>query len=413
MNANTFLLLSSRQRANTLMSLLNTPGTVWLDTARKDPDTGRTSGLLFSNPQEVVSAYDRRSLVELLGRLDEATSTGYHAVLVLSYEAAYALHVELRDAAGRQWLGWLGIFEEPARVGIGGEGLLRERDDHSVSGFELGVSLNDYVASVESIRRAIQEGDVYQVNYTAPMHFQFRGEPASLYRSLRERQKVAYGAFANLGDRQVLSLSPELFFRVDRVDRVDGGRRITTRPMKGTVGRGDTTTRDDELAEALGADTKNRAENLMIVDLLRNDLSRVAEPGTVRVPDLYSIETYESVIQMTSTVQATLRREARLSSLFDALFPCGSVTGAPKWSAMRLIRTLESVPRGVYCGAIGYASPSCAVFNVPIRTVEIRGGEGRLGLGSGIVWDSVPEREYEECLLKGDFLTGSVQPKTE
>ena len=215
---------------------------------------------------------------------------------------------------------------------------------------------------------------------------------------------MPYGAFLNLGGEQVLSFSPELFFRVD-------DRRITTRPMKGTTHRSSTPAEDDYLAEALLNDEKNRAENLMIVDLLRNDLSRVSEAGSVRVPELFTIERYETVTQMTSTVQGTLKPEVGLSDVLRALFPCGSVTGAPKIRAMQRIRELEKGPRGVYCGAIGYAGPGGKVaFSVPIRTAVLREGEegmieGELGVGSGVVWDSEVGTEYEECLLKARFLT--------
>jgi para-aminobenzoate synthetase/4-amino-4-deoxychorismate lyase len=204
-----------------------------------------------------------------------------------------------------------------------------------------------------------------------------------------------------VGDRQILSCSPELFFRRD-------GARIVTRPMKGTVRRGRTLEEDRALRDELAADPKNRAENLMIVDLLRNDLSVCCRPGSVEVPDLYTTEPYDTVTQMTSTVEGRLRSGQGLSDVLRALFPCGSVTGAPKRRAMRLIRELEPTPRGVYCGAIGMAGPETAVFNVAIRTAVIDGEGGTMGVGSGVVWDSDPDSEYEECGLKTQFLTSSA-----
>jgi para-aminobenzoate synthetase/4-amino-4-deoxychorismate lyase len=239
---------------------------------------------------------------------------------------------------------------------------------------------------------------VYQINLTAPVRFRFEGEPLALYRRMRRRQPVPYGAFLNLGDgRRVLSASPELFFRRD-------GARVWTRPMKGTVRRGASPEEDQRLRRALAADEKNRAENVMIVDLLRNDLSVCCEPDSVRVPELFSVEPYETVSQMTSTVEGRLKPDTGYADLFRALFPCGSVTGAPKLRAMRRIRRLEKEPRGVYCGAVGFAGPREAAFNVAIRTVELAGAEGRMGIGSGVVWDSDPDTEYEECLLKAAFL---------
>jgi para-aminobenzoate synthetase/4-amino-4-deoxychorismate lyase len=222
-----------------------------------------------------------------------------------------------------------------------------------------------------------------------------------LYRRLRGRQHVPFGAYLNLGARQILSCSPELFFRRD-------GDRVVTRPMKGTTRRGRTLAEDRELRERLASDPKNRAENLMIVDLLRNDLSVCCETGSVQVPELFQVEPYESVTQMTSTIEGRLRADQGIGDVIRALFPCGSVTGAPKRRAMRLIRSLEPNPRGVYCGAIGMAGPETAVFNVAIRTAVLEEGAGTMGVGSGVVWDSEPDAEYEECALKTQFLTPSA-----
>jgi para-aminobenzoate synthetase/4-amino-4-deoxychorismate lyase len=202
----------------------------------------------------------------------------------------------------------------------------------------------------------------------------------------------------------VLSRSPELFFSRE-------GQHIVARPMKGTIGRGASTEEDAANAQWLTTDAKNRAENLMIVDLLRNDLSVVAEAGSVHVPALFTAERYETLWQMTSTVEAWLRPGVGTGDVVRALFPCGSVTGAPKIRAMQLIADFEAEPRGVYCGAVGFVAPGGrAVFNVPIRTVVLRGAEGRMGSGSGVVWDSDADAEYDECLLKARFLTAPAAP---
>ncbi len=214
---------------------------------------------------------------------------------------------------------------------------------------------------------------------------------------------MAYGAFVETGRAALASVSPELFFRID--PGADG-RTITARPMKGTAPRGATPEADDQLEEALRASPKDRAENLMIVDLLRNDLARISDPGTVWVMELFETERYDTVTQMTSTVQAHLRPDVRLSDTMRALFPCGSITGAPKVRAMQIIRALEDRPRGVYCGAIGCAAPDgTATFNVAIRTAEVAEGRGRYGVGSGVVWDSDAASEYAECRLKARVLT--------
>ncbi|NJO67551.1 MAG: aminodeoxychorismate synthase component I, partial [Rhodospirillales bacterium] len=241
---------------------------------------------------------------------------------------------------------------------------------------------------------------MYQINLSFKQRFAYSGDPLALYLELRRRQRVRFGGVIATPERHVLSLSPELFVRV-----ADG--RATVRPMKGTVRRGVTPEEDDYLASWLSADEKSRAENLMIVDLMRNDLGRLAAPGEVRVTDLYTVETYRTLHQLTSGVEAHLRPETSLPALVRAIFPCGSVTGAPKIRAMQIIRQLEAEPRGVYTGAIGLIQPGGRMlFNVAIRTVTLNAnGEGELGVGSGIVFDSDGRSEYEECLLKSRFLS--------
>jgi para-aminobenzoate synthetase/4-amino-4-deoxychorismate lyase len=321
----------------------------------------------------------------------------------VSYEAGAAFVDLPLEATADEPLAWFGIYEAPQWVAPSevATGLSQLEAETAVTDVQFGVSRAEYTSAVEKVRHHIGEGDVYQINYTAPVDFRLDGDPRVLYRRLRQRQHVPYGAYLNLGDRQILSCSPELFFRRD-------GTQVVTRPMKGTIRRGRTSAEDQALRDQLAADPKNRAENLMIVDLLRNDLSVCCEPGSVTVPSLYRTEPYDTVTQMTSTVEGTLRPGQDVASLLRALFPCGSVTGAPKRRAMRLIRTLEPEPRGVYCGAIGMIGPSTATFNVAIRTAVLHGAEGRMGVGSGVVWDSEPAAEYEECQLKTQFLTPSA-----
>src|SRR5208337_3597072 len=231
-------------------------------------------------------------------------------------------------------------------------------------------------------------GDVYQLNFTVPYSLRVHGSVVGLYARLRERQPVEYGAFLHWqAGRRILSFSPELFFRVDQ----EGGeRRITTKPMKGTAARALTTREDRQRAEWLRNDPKNRSENVMIVDLLRNDLGRLAKFGTVRVENLFALERYPTLWQMTSTVTGELRPEIGFHDIFRALFPCGSITGAPKVRAMQLLAKIEEQPRGVYTGAIGFFSKQQTVFNVAIRTLELEGECGAMGVGSGIVIDSDP-----------------------
>jgi para-aminobenzoate synthetase/4-amino-4-deoxychorismate lyase len=263
---------------------------------------------------------------------------------------------------------------------------------------ELDISREEYVEKIERIRRYIEAGDIYQANFTTKYRFGFDGCYYSFYRDLKRKQEVPYNAFIKSGESYVLSISPELFLRKE-------GRRVTTRPMKGTMLRGLTLEEDKRHAEHLGSDEKNRAENLMIVDLERNDLGRISRDGSVRVEELFTVEKYQTLYQMTSTVSAELREGVGFMELFRSIFPSGSVTGAPKIRSMEIIRELESGPRGVYTGAIGFIAPGGdAVFNIPIRTVTIDDDRGEMGVGSGIVYDSDPEAEYEECRLKAEFL---------
>lgn len=339
----------------------------------------------------------------LLNEVSAITADGAYVAGYLSYEAGAAFVDLSLNATTEKPLAWFGVYEapEPLAPSEVATGLSAVSGDAAVTDLQFGVSRDEYTSAVERVRHHIGEGDVYQINYTAPVDFRLDGDPRVLYRRLRQRQHVPYGAYLNLGDHKILSCSPELFFRQD-------GRQVVTRPMKGTIRRGRTRTEDQVLQEQLAADPKNRAENLMIVDLLRNDLSVCCEPGSVTVPSLYTTEPYDTVTQMTSAVEGTLRPDQDVASVLRALFPCGSVTGAPKRRAMRLIRSLESTPRGVYCGAIGMIGPSTATFNVAIRTAVLNGDEGRMGVGSGIVWDSEPTAEYDECTLKTQFLTPSA-----
>jgi para-aminobenzoate synthetase/4-amino-4-deoxychorismate lyase len=257
-----------------------------------------------------------------------------------------------------------------------------------------------YLQRFAEVQEKIRSGDIYQLNLTFKARFRLTGSPLTFFRDLRQRQRVAYGGIVDTGKVTVLSASPELF-----IER--RGRVIETRPMKGTAPRAATPEADADARRVLSSDVKQRAENLMIVDLMRNDLGRIAEIGSVSVSDLFTVETFRTLHQMTSGVRATLKQGVGIAGLLRAIFPPGSVTGAPKIRAMELIAEYESEPRGVYCGAIGHLSPGGeAHFNVAIRTpVVFRDGTGEMGIGSGIVYDSEGAKEYAECLLKMKFLT--------
>ena len=290
---------------------------------------------------------------------------------------------------------WFGIFEKPSS--FEGQG----NDSFHLSDWTSKTSQPLYKAGFEKIKSEIKQGNTYQVNYTLRLQSQFSGDDYAFYQQLVKAQDSNYSAYLHTGRFRILSASPELFFHWK--DDV-----ITTRPMKGTVKRG--LHYDEDVAQAnwLADSVKNQAENVMIVDLLRNDVSVVAEQGSVHVPALFEIEQYPTVWQMTSTVKAKTRGEATVMDIFKALFPCGSITGAPKIKTMDIIQHVEDAPREVYCGAIGYITPNReAIFNVPIRTVWIDSetGQAEYGAGGGITWDSELTDEYGEALLKAKLLT--------
>lgn len=370
---------------------------VWLESSRKDAENSQD--LRFENPLRCIIAQQPEEVETALKALDEAVSKGFYVAGFMAYEAAYAFENIGSFRSDGLPLVWFGVYEAPQ------QGLPAPTEAPAnplqISGFEYDEAT--YTDRIRQIKQAIFEGDTYQINFTGQLTGEC-SEPCAAYYALRPNQAVGYSAFLNLGKTQILSFSPELFFRRK-------GSQIFTRPMKGTAPRGKTRSQDLALAQFLQKDAKNKAENLMIVDLLRNDLSKICLPQSVHVPKLFAIEPYETVLQMTSTVEGTLRPQVTYAEIFQALFPCGSVTGAPKTRAMQYIHRLENQARGVYCGTIGYISPHQeAVFNVAIRTLIVQNQRFQMGLGSGIVWDSDPHDEFAECQLKSQFLIRPPRP---
>ncbi|MBD3263695.1 MAG: aminodeoxychorismate synthase component I, partial [Candidatus Omnitrophica bacterium] len=317
-----------------------------------------------------------------------------------SYEFGYFLEPCLHKLGEHTEfpLVWLGVCRKPEMLNWR-EHLLScsGKRDWKMKDFRADIKLEEYKRKIRKIKDYLEEGLTYQVNFTFKMNFNFYGEPLHLYCALKDNQPVPYPAFINTGRFSILSLSPELFFRTE-------GEKVVTSPMKGTSRRGLDSLTDECNEKLLKESSKNRAENLMIVDLLRNDLGRICDK--VRVKKLFETEKYRTLYQMTSTIEAHRKRAFDLKELFRALFPCGSVTGAPKIKTMEIINKLEKEKRGIYTGAIGYVSPhkqkSC--FNVSIRTVSIKGNKAEMGIGGGIVYDSKPYSEYREALLKASFL---------
>lgn len=357
--------------------------------------SGEVKPLTFCNPQKIIIANTIEEILPSFQLIEEAIQQGYYAAGYLSYESAPAFDsaYKVKEDYNMPLL-WFGIFAEPQQMSLSSSG------SYNLSKWSPSITMDEYNSAIQSIKGLIENGDTYQTNYTIRLASKFQGDDIALFERLKRAQSSNYCAYLNIGDFRILSASPELFFHLE-------GDRITTRPMKGTMKRGKTAKEDKEKANELYHSEKNRAENVMIVDLLRNDLSVIAKPGTVKVQKLFDIEQYPTVHQMTSTITAEVNENTNLLDVFRALFPCGSITGAPKISTMEVINDLETTPREVYCGAIGYITPSNeAIFNVPIRTVIINQetNEATYGVGGGITWDSTAEDEFYEIVAKASLL---------
>ncbi|MDH3348476.1 MAG: aminodeoxychorismate synthase component I [Desulfobulbaceae bacterium] len=404
----------SRSHIASLVQYLDTKEEfILLDTSKPSSDDRYT--LLFVDPVKWISCPADGDPIVFLNEAQRYHEQGYYLSGWFGYEFGDYLESAPVQPLGDNIapLAVLGVFERPhyydhlsGKFSSDFPGIKPSRDiesSYEINGLSPNISQQEYLRAINRIKNYISAGDTYQVNYTFKLDFSFSGSPAAFYLDLRNNQSVSYGAWIRTGGRDIMSFSPELFFRADK-------HAITVKPMKGTMKRGRTREEDGRLCQELANDPKNRSENVMIVDLLRNDLGRLLHEsggGEVRPLSLFDVESYETLLQMTSTIEGVTssKDEFSLQKTFEALFPCGSVTGAPKVRTMEIIRELEKVPRGVYCGAIGYWGPDNCVFNVPIRTLTLQDGKGSMGIGSGIVHDSDPENEWKECLLKGNFLS--------
>lgn len=357
--------------------------------------TGDIVPFTFRKPLKVITTHRLEEVKSCFKQIQEAVENGYYAAGFLSYESAPAFDsAYIVNKESKMPLLWFGIFSQAKNETLSSSG------SYTLTDWKPDVNMDEYKTSIQSIKKAIENGITYQTNYTIRLQSKFQGETIAFFNKLKKAQASNYCAYLNTGEYSILSASPELFFHVK-----DGS--ITTRPMKGTIKRGKTYQEDMEYANWLYHSEKNRAENVMIVDLLRNDLGVIAKPGSVKVPKLFEIEQYPTVHQMTSTITAKLPKNMEFFDIFQALFPCGSITGAPKISTMDIISQLEKTPREVYCGAIGYITPhNEAIFNVPIRTVIIDhvSHQATYGVGGGVTWDSTSEDEYQEVLAKAKLL---------
>ena len=374
---------------------------VLLDDARR---SGASPSRLYRAPVSTLVAHSADDVAVVLENLRAAQRAGLHAAGFWAYEAGFAMEPKLAGTLkGRSIptpLGWFGLFEGFDEIDAKTvPSLLPDPSGAFLGPLRPKVAPADYMDDFDAVERFITDGDIYQANLTFRAEACYGGNPLALYAAIRPRAAAGYGGVVWTGEHWLLSFSPELFFALK-------AGRVTTKPMKGTAARHPDPDMDKAVAAEMRADPKQRAENLMIVDLLRNDLSRVAKPGSVEVPELFTVETYPTVHTMTSTVTAQLADGVDVADVMGAIFPCGSITGAPKIRAMEIIDAIETEPRGIYCGSIGRIDASGdAAFNVAIRTfhLNVAAKTVSVGLGSGVVADSVGPAEWAECLAKGEF----------
>lgn len=371
---------------------------VLLDDARP----GGADARLYRDPVRIVTAQAADEVRRALAELDAARGAGLHAAGYLAYEAGHALEPKLAAPVAAGPLLWFGLFENHETI-VAAEvpALLPDPGGAWIGQPRPRIARADYDAAFARVHEWIEAGDIYQANLTFRASVRLLGDPLAAYAAIRGRAAAGYGGIVWTGDDWLLSFSPELFFALREGE-------LIARPMKGTTPRGASLAADEAAKATLASDPKQRAENLMIVDLMRNDLARIAQPGSVRVPELFKVETYPTLHTMVSTVSARLAGGTSVGEVLAATFPCGSVTGAPKIRAMEVIGAVEAEPRGPYTGSIGRVdADGDAAFNVAIRTLHLPAGSetASIGLGSGVVADSRTGEEWDECLAKGAFLT--------
>lgn len=350
---------------------------------------------IFEKPLRELVARDLSEVLPVMKAAEDAQKSGKYVAGFVSYEAAPAFRANLKtnSPSNNMPLVWFGVYDNFTDT-------IEETPNSAPLSFKMDTAYPEYAAKIAQIKTEIAAGNTYQINYTVRLQSDVPSDfsAQATYETLQQVGKANYTALLSNDEFQIISASPELFFKWKE-------NVLTTRPMKGTIRRGSTKQTDLEAHDWLKNDPKNRAENVMIVDLLRNDLGMIAVPGSVKVPNLMTLEPYPTVWQMTSTVTAETVPETDLTDVFKAIFPCGSITGAPKARTMEIISELEDSPRGVYCGAIGFLEPNGnAIFNVPIRTIAIADNKASYGVGGGIVWDSDAESEFSEIHAKSAIL---------
>ncbi|MEZ8292070.1 aminodeoxychorismate synthase component I [Vibrio sp. 10N.237.312.B06] len=368
----------------------------------------QSENIILHSPVKHIVAYNEIELIDSIREIDKLKKKGFYLGGYISYEAGcFLIDKKIKPKKTKASELLLNFYAFKSIEYISKSDLkkvfenspVNKNSNLAIYNLKLNETEGKYQKSINKIMGYLKSGDAYQVNYTLKYKFDLEGSPLSLYKVLRDRQTVHYGAFLNFDSEKVLSISPELF-----VKKIGG--KIKSKPMKGTAKRGNSTEEDKIIINFLKNDPKTISENVMIVDLIRNDLGRICNSGSVKVDNIFEIQSYETVHQMISTVKGEVDKDISLLNVLKGIFPCGSITGAPKIRAMEIIDELESEARGVYTGAIGFIMPNndyC--FNVPIRTIKIEGKKCEMGIGSGIVFESEVEKEFDECLLKAKFLT--------
>ena len=352
---------------------------------------------IFTQPIKELKTRDVEEVADLLAQVESYQEQGYYVVGYVSYEAATAFEEKLAVYKAPLLTEYLLYFTVHDRVETSPIPLTYEEVDLPSKWQEVTFAA-DYEKAISQIHHHLRQGDTYQVNYTVQLKQDLSANPFAIYNRMVVEQEAGYNAYVEHDEMAVISMSPELFFE-------QNDRELTTRPMKGTTQRGVTDQEDLAQASWLEQDPKNRSENMMIVDLLRNDMNRISEVGSEYVERLCQVEQYSTVWQMTSTIKSQLRLDVDLVAIFRSLFPCGSITGAPKIATMEIIKNLEPQPRGVYCGTIGLLLPNGRrIFNVAIRTIQLHKGQAIYGVGGGITWDSTWESEYREVHQKAAVL---------
>jgi len=383
-----------------LNQVLETKGSAFFYTP---PSFKNARSYWLKNPKVIISSKSPTLLNNSIKRFENKISTDTMGYCLLSYEAGYLYEKKIRKYlkynSEKLFTGFLFDTRDIENLRSGSIEIGNCDSSYIINSYKLNTAKNKYISDIKKIKKEIAAGNTYQVNYTLEGNFNFTGNIGALFRTLIFNQSAEYTALINTGEKIIISISPELFFHKK-------GKKIFSKPMKGTIRRGINLFEDDRQLYELKNSKKDLAENVMIVDLLRNDLGRICKYGEVKVKNLFKVEKYETLFQMTSGIEGKLNDNIDLTEILKNIYPCGSITGAPKIRTMEIIRNLENRNRGIYTGSIGILKNNEAIFNVAIRTIELdKKGNGKIGIGSGIVWDSDPELEYQEALLKSKFLT--------